>query len=165
MDTVCPGCGLRRPAEDGPVHAYMTASPACWRLYGEVLAREYATPELMAIHRLSVDAYALQHPGGQDRRSVQSVGFHLSRLWLTLDRDLSAAQANRLALRLVERKTDFTWLAPPPDPAEITCADVAAAATPPDHAERVQAWARSVLAAWRVHHAQAAAWVRDVEGA
>jgi hypothetical protein len=38
--TVCPGCGLVLPARGGATHDYLDASPECWALYGELLARE-----------------------------------------------------------------------------------------------------------------------------
>jgi hypothetical protein len=38
----CVGCGAVVPDADGPAHRYFGASPGCWRLYGEVLGREYA---------------------------------------------------------------------------------------------------------------------------
>jgi len=53
---VCPGCGSRLPAVEGPVHAYMTSSPACWAAFNAVIAREFGNPDLMPIHRLTVDA-------------------------------------------------------------------------------------------------------------
>lgn len=90
-DHACPGCGARFPAFDGPVHEYMESSAGCWRAFGEVLAREYGNPKLLAIHRLSIDAYAVQHPGGASRQAVQSVGVHLARLCLFLERGLGSA--------------------------------------------------------------------------
>ena len=36
--SVCPGCGLELEVVDGPTHDYIGASPACWALYGQVLA-------------------------------------------------------------------------------------------------------------------------------
>ena len=36
------------------------------------------------IHRLSVDTYAVQHPGVPERRSIQSVAVHLMCLCLVL---------------------------------------------------------------------------------
>lgn len=56
---VCPGCGSRLPAVEGPVHAYMTSSPACWAAFNAVIAREFEDPDLMPIHRLTVDAWAI----------------------------------------------------------------------------------------------------------
>ena len=61
--TDCPGCGLELPQRDGPVHPYIGASAACWSLYGEVLTREYGDASYRSAHRLTLDAYAVQHPG------------------------------------------------------------------------------------------------------
>ena len=81
----CPGCGLVLPARDGPAHPYIGASPACWALFGELLAREYADPRYRRVHRTTVDAYATQHPGVPERRSVQSVALHLAGLLLVFE--------------------------------------------------------------------------------
>ncbi len=59
----CFSCGALVPATDGTTHDHMLSSPGCWAIYGEVLAREYERPAYMADHRLTVDAYAVQHPG------------------------------------------------------------------------------------------------------
>jgi hypothetical protein len=64
----------------------MLGSPGCWAAYGRVLEREYSDPVLFgAAHRLTVDAYALQHPGDpRERRAVQSFWLHGASLWLVL---------------------------------------------------------------------------------
>jgi len=89
--TLCPGCGLLLPAADGPTHSYIGASAACWALYGQVLAIEAGTYRQPAWHRLTVDAYAVQHPGIPERRSIQSVCVHLISLCLMLEHDISPA--------------------------------------------------------------------------
>ena len=92
---------------DGPTHRYIGASAGCWALYGEVLAREYGDYALyVPVHRLTVDAYAAQHPGEASRRAVQSVAVHLIRLHFRLERDLPHTQANALMLR-VSAKASF----------------------------------------------------------
>ena len=73
----CLGCGAPFPCRDGPIHPYMESSSAYWAAYGEALARECSDPTPVATHRLSVDAYAVQHPGGSSRQSNQSVVVHL----------------------------------------------------------------------------------------
>ena len=95
---VCPGCGSRLPAIEGPVHAYMTSSPACWAAFNAVMAREYSDPGLMAVHRLSVDAWAVQHPGDGSRRAIQSVGLHLARLMVQIEQGLEGEPANTAML-------------------------------------------------------------------
>jgi Family of unknown function (DUF5946) len=54
--SVCRGCGVSLPDVKGPTHAYLHSSPACWALYGEVLAREYSNPARFVVHQLTVDS-------------------------------------------------------------------------------------------------------------
>ena len=59
----CTGCGALVPDTPGPTHRYIGASPQCWALFGEVLAREYSDFRYASVHQLTVDSYAAQHPG------------------------------------------------------------------------------------------------------
>ncbi|MCP5049599.1 MAG: hypothetical protein GY940_20685 [bacterium] len=54
----CFSCGAPVPEIEGPVHRYMDSSPGCWKIFGEVLAREYSNAAYARYHRLTVDAYA-----------------------------------------------------------------------------------------------------------
>ena len=137
----------------------MKSSPGCWSVYGEVLACEYSDPAYFAVHRLTVDAYAVQHPGSTDRQSIQSVGLHLVRLCLFLEHGLVADRANDAMLEAGKQKKSFTWLEPPATMGPITAADVAAAQTAEDHTTRVRSWARSVWEAWSVHHDMVRSWL------
>lgn len=154
----CPGCGGVFPDTEGPVHRYMHGSPGCWAAFGEVLAREYSDPALMPVHRLSVDAYAVQHPGDTSRQAVQSVGLHLVRLCLFLERGLAPEAANAAMLQAGEHKAAIAWLPRPPHLGRVTVKDVRAAVGAAAHAEAVRAWARSAWDAWSLHHAQVRLW-------
>jgi hypothetical protein len=158
----CPGCAAGFAPMDGPTHRYMASSPGCWAAFGEVLAREYADPALFDIHRLSVDAYAVQHPGTPSRQSIQSVGLHLCRLILQLERGLAPQRANAAMLALGRGKQRFTWLEPPPDRGAVSVADVRAAQGAAAHADAVQRWARAALAAWSGHRPTLDAWLRTL---
>ena len=68
----CQGCGLVLPVRTGPTHPYIGACPACWALFGDVLAREYGDPAYFRPHQVTVDTYAVQHPGTPERRSIQA---------------------------------------------------------------------------------------------
>ncbi len=157
--SVCPGCGSRLPAVDGPIHAYMTSSPACWAAFGEVMAREYQNPDLMPVHRLSVDAWAAQHPGDGSRQAIQSVGLHLARLMVQLDDGLSGEAANAAMLGFASRKAELPVLEAPPF--SMTVADVVGAVAPDDHAEAVRRWARAVWNDWRAEHDFIRHWARS----
>ena len=74
---VCPGCGATVPdVEETRPHTYVGSAPGCWLLYTQVLAREYGDYRYTPAHQLTVDAYAVQHPGAPERRSAQSVAIH-----------------------------------------------------------------------------------------
>ena len=113
----CPGCGALGPDVDGPTHRYIGASPGCWALYGEVLARAYGDVRY-ASGQAVVDAYAAQHPGTPSPQSIQSVAVHLIRLRLQLERGIDSADAVRAIQQATANKQHFTWLDPPPSPCE-----------------------------------------------
>ena len=71
----------------------MESSPGCWAAFGEVLALEYSEASYARAHRLSVDAYAVQHPGRPSPQSVQSVALHLISLCLILEQGLDFGEA------------------------------------------------------------------------
>lgn len=157
--TTCVGCGAELEERDGPTHRYLESSPACWALYGEVLAREYSTPELMDIHRLSVDAYAVQHPGKENPSTINSAAIHLLRLSLIFEQDLPMASANEAIKKLVEADRSYRWLTPPSSRGAITVVDVWRAASVISHRNAVKAWALSAWQAWEPHHSTIREWL------
>ncbi len=123
----CPDCKATVPDLEGPTHAYFGASAGCWQIYGEIVAREYQDPSYMAAHRLTVDAYAAQHPGRDEARARQSVNIHLVSLHLILDLSWSFDAATRALGRCVElHKGRFEWLAPPPSMGGVRLAGLGA---------------------------------------
>ena len=153
----CPGCGAVFPLHDGPTHRYMESSPGCWAVYGGVLAREYSDPRYMAVHRLTVDAYAVQHPGQPSPQTIQSVAVHLIGLYGSLRLHLPPP----IVTAAIKRAADngrFQWLARPPHLGELTVADVLPAQSPEEHATLVHAWAESGWTAWAPYHHQVKEW-------
>jgi hypothetical protein len=160
MDTSkCFSCGGVFPDINGPVHKYMSSSPGCWSVYGEVLAREYSDPTYFDVHRLTVDSYAVQHPGSTDRKSIQSVGVHLIRLCLFLEHGLTADKANDAMLLAGKEKDSFIFLDPPQSMGMVTAADVYRANSAEEHKAIVRDWARSVWEAWSMHHDTIRKWL------
>ena len=157
----CLGCGGLFEPVAGTTHAYMLSSPACYASFCALLAAEYATPELMAVHRLTVDTYAVQHPGlATDRRAVQSVGLHLARLMWQLTRPRPPAETNAVMLDFSKRKATLKALDPPASFA-MTVADVAAYAGTPAHSAHVRAWAAATWQDWSQAHGYITHWVDD----
>jgi Family of unknown function (DUF5946) len=156
--TKCPGCGAMFAPIEGPIHAYMTSSPACWAAFGALLAHEYASESLMTTHRLSVDTYAVQHPGDpNDRRAVQSVGLHLARLMRQLEATRPPRETNDVMVGFAARKETLIYLESPAK-FSMTVQDVAPFAGGPRHSEKVGDWARSAWNDWSAHHAWIKRW-------
>jgi hypothetical protein len=155
----CPGCGVTLPVVEGTAHPYMTCTPACWAVYGRVLAAQYEQPERMRFHQLVVDSYAVQHPGtGSDPRAVQSVGIHLMTLCLFLEHGTDPALGATLHRRMVERPV-FHLLQAPTHRGTFTCSDIPVSGSAERAREAVYDWARSVWAAWSTHHEVVREWL------
>ncbi|MFK8014305.1 MAG: DUF5946 family protein [Gammaproteobacteria bacterium] len=144
----CFACGAMAPSDDGPSHAYMLSSPGCWALYGEVLTREYSDPALFASsHRLTVDAYAAQHPGDlSQQRSRQSMWLHLTALYAVLELDWSHDAAMRLLKTLTGRALPEPTVTPGVFDVNV---ERVAAANRAEHHHTVERWARTTLSAWQ----------------
>ncbi len=127
-------------------------------MYGKILAREYGELGNPHWHRLTVDAYAAQHPGTDSRRARQSVAGHLIALCLVFEHDLDLAYVTRLMPRAVGIAADAPWLDPPDFAGAPTVLGIAEAQSPSDHERAVLAWARGVWLAWSPHHAIVRSW-------
>ncbi|VAW14634.1 hypothetical protein MNBD_ALPHA11-964 [hydrothermal vent metagenome] len=156
---LCFACGGTFTDIDGPVHAYMASSPGCWAAFGEVLAREYSDAAYFEVHRLSVDAYAVQHPGTPSKQTIGSIGVHLIRLCLFHEYGLTPERANDAMVKASKNKENFIWLEPPLSLGEISVADVVEASGVEQHKRLVRSWAKKAWEAWSVHHEQVRQWI------
>lgn len=164
METeACFSCGARVPESDVAPPDHVHASPGCWAVYGEVLAREYQNPALMANHQLTVDAYALQHPGDgkAERAARRSVYLHLIGICAVLEQELPAYRATDLIKEVAESGIEPRWFEPPGELGEVTVDDVHVAG-PTGHLEAVERWARSAWEAWSDHHGEIRRQVQDL---
>jgi hypothetical protein len=157
----CIGCGAMFPTSAGAVHRYMESSPGCWAAFGEVVAREYSNIAYARAHRLTVDTYAVQHPGQPSPQSIQSVGLHLISLCLVLQYSVSMERATEVLQESARFKRRLVWLDPPPTRGNITVADVHAAKDAQEHVQLVRAWADSAWAAWVAHHQTIEEWLQQ----
>ena len=146
------------PAVEGPVHRYMESSPGCWAAYGEVLAREYGDRAYYGVHRLSVDAYAVQHPGQASPQTIQSVAIHLTSLCLVFEHGFELDQATAAMQQMAGTKERCRWLEPPLSRGRLTVLDLHAATSAQTHSETARAWARDAWEAWSAHHGTIRGW-------
>jgi hypothetical protein len=150
------------PEHDGPTHPYVGASAACWALYGEVLAREYGELGYPECHPLTGDAYAVQHPGRREPRSIQSVGLHLCALYLAFERGEIGPHATALREHIHAAKPRFQWLTMPVPNGTLTIYDVLQTEGEQEHCDTVERWGRSVWEAWEIHHDTVRGWVEPI---
>ncbi len=151
----CIGCGALVEDLAGKPHKYIGASQGCWNLYGEVLAKEYGEynyPQLT--HRLTVDTYAIQHPGEPNRQSIQSVNVHLISLYLILVKGYDGETATKKMGEILSKEPRFQWLEPPSPIGNITVADVLTATNQEEHEKKVREWAENVWNSWYSKHTQ-----------
>ncbi|MFQ5668736.1 MAG: DUF5946 family protein [Candidatus Binatia bacterium] len=146
----CPGCGLEMPLSQRIHDRKFHASAECWSVFEEVLAAEFQNAVLFGqVHQLTVDAYCVQHAGGN--HPDKSVCVHLVGLHLMLERGAAPMDVPPQLQRLASR-TSWPHLDPPGDRASLTIFDVAFADSPRTHAQRVRDWATQVWQAWSPHH-------------
>jgi hypothetical protein len=158
----CFSCGAVVPDMNGPTHPYMESSPGCWHVYGEFLARQLTDPAARDVQRLTVDTYAVQHPGRPSPADIQSVCGHLMSLCVVLEKHAPYRYADRVLKAAVQETIRFRWLTPPRSLGEITVVDVRPAASADGHRTRVHAWAQSAWSPWAEHHDTVRTWVAGV---
>ena len=148
----CTWCGLVTEKIEGPTHEYLAATPGCWAKFGEILAREYENFEYMAVHNLTADAYALQHPGVEEPRTVSSANVHLVSLYAYFEKNIPVHELSQIKQKITKYKNEFVWLAPPDFLTQIKISDVLAASNPEEYKEIIHKWAKYVFDGWGEHH-------------
>lgn len=144
FETECPGCGLVLPTRDGPIDPYANSSPGCWGIFGEIMAREFSGPEFFASHRLTVDAYMVQHQVQTTRASRQSLWHHLAGLYLVLECRADPGYVGRILARLAMPKRDLAGLRPPAARLSVTVVHLRDATELDAHARCACEWAAAV---------------------
>jgi hypothetical protein len=138
---VCEDCG-----------ATVTEGKAgCRKLFEAVVAREFGDYRYARNHRLTVDAYALQHPEPY-MRSGKSFAAHLTGMCAAFEYT-DTAKINRIVQQWLSSnpaidKPDSL----PEHRGDLTIVFVHAAADAEEHHQRVWEWARSVWEAWSGYH-------------
>ncbi|KGE70833.1 DUF5946 family protein [Spirochaeta lutea] len=160
----CPFCGLQSDVIQGPTHRYLVSTPGCWKVYGDVLAREYEDFRFFRLHDLTVDAYALQHPGEPSDQTIRSAVIHLTSLYAYFEEGVPAAKLSRVKQLAARFKSEFTWLDPPETLSGLNCATLLSCEDPGEYETRLIAWADFVYTRWQNHHTTARELYRRLGG-
>lgn len=152
VEVACVGCGGVVPQVDGPVHRYMTASPGCWRAYTELLAGGLPPSPASG---LTVDAYAVTHPGTPGPQSTPSVWVHLLTLCFVLERRWPVERGVDLRRACADAFDRWPWLEPPSSMGDLSAIDIDRAIRARDGASAIdltRRWVNGAWAAWSRHH-------------
>ena len=126
----------------------------CLKLFEEVIAREFSDYRYGKIHRLTVDAYSLQHPDVY-MRSGKSFAAHLTGIYAALEAE-DASAVNRTVRKWLSANPKIEKPVGLPRRREkLTITFIHSAACADEHNKRVREWAREVWRAWSVYHALA----------
>jgi Family of unknown function (DUF5946) len=148
----CPECGAVGVAD----------AAGCETLFQTVIGHEFSNAALFAVHRLTVDAYSLQHPD-KYMKSSKSAAAHLVGMCWSLEYG-GGLSVSRAISRWLDGSLELPRV-PPPEPClrgALTIREVHDAGGGPAHVDRVRAWAADVWSAWTVGHGQARLWVEAI---
>lgn len=140
-DDVCESCGA----------VVAEGRAGCLKMFEEILAREFSDYRYGKIHRLTVDAYSLQHPD-KYMRSGKSFAAHLTGMCAALEYE-DAPAINQTVQKWLSTNPDIARpLQLPEQPGNLTIAYIHSASDADEHIKRVREWAQSVWGAWSEHH-------------
>jgi hypothetical protein len=154
MTDFCTGCG--RAVEGG--------TAGCRAEFDSLVGRDFGDPRFFAVHRLFVDAYALQHPD-EFCASAKSLAAHLVGLHLILDGKADPATGTEALRRWLDGPGRLAKPAVPADRGTLTLADLAGIDDPQAWQSAVTAWARDIWHNWRDLHLHAGQWAKEALGA
>ncbi len=149
----CPECGAEG----------VGGAEGCNAIFQEVVGREFSQPELFQVHRLTVDAYSLQHPA-QYMKSAKSAVAHLVGMCWAMEGSDGPHVAMAMN-RFLDGTPKFERPEPPP-PLFRGDTNITYIHSAPDsvaHISRVRRWARGAWEAWHEHHDQARRWVIEAQ--
>lgn len=152
-DERCQACGAAVPE----------GRNGCQNLFDEVIAREFSDYRYGRIHRLTVDAYSLQHPKSY-MRSGKSFAAHLTGICAALQYE-NSSEINRAVQKWLSSNPPIRKPAQLPEKrGALTIVYVHDAANAEEHNQRVREWAQTVWEAWTAHHELARQLIGEATG-
>lgn len=151
----CPSCGA-------PDVGGLTG---CDDEFSRLIGREFSNPLLFRAHRLTVDAYCLQHPE-KYMISTKSATAHLSCICWSLEFSESLHLPPALK-RFVDGPRTFTRIAVPPElhRGSINITHLNELSDPTKYLIKAREWANSAWSAWPHAWEQTRAWVKEAQNA
>lgn len=138
---ICPDCGsVVSGGRDG-----------CRNMFEEIIAREFSDYRYGRVHRLTVDAYSMQHPDAY-MRSGKSFAAHLTGVCAAIE-FADPHELNRAVQAWASRNPQIDKPDHIPERrGSLTVAYIHSSPDAETHVGRVGEWARDVWNAWAEHH-------------
>jgi len=153
LNDVCVDCGA----------IVAEGKAGCLKLFEEILAREFSDYRYGKIHRLTVDAYSLQHPDAY-MRSGKSFAAHLTGIYTALKYE-DALNVNQTMQKWLSTNPKIEKPALlPKQRGNLTITFIHSAVDANEHSKRVREWAQEVWSAWSEHHALAKQLIDEATG-
>ena len=145
----CPSCGA----------VVAGGAAGCQTLADELLARDFSDALYFAVHRLSIDAYSVQHP---ERYCAGRHGLvaHLGGLCSILEGGASPAVGDPALQRWLSGGPQVEHPTPPAFRGAVTVLEAHHASDPASYAAAVRRWAESAWEAYAELQPLAREWVR-----
>ena len=144
QNDICEDCGAA--VSEGRI--------GCQKMFDEVIAREFSDYRYGRTHRLTVDAYSLQH-SEQYMRSGKSFAAHLTGMCSAFEYE-DSLETNRIVQKWLSGNPVISKPARLPEQrGDLTIMYIHSAADAEEHNERVQEWAHSIWDAWSEYHSLA----------
>ena len=115
-------------------------------LYDELSVYTLTHPSPAFIHQHVVDAYAAQH--ASHRTKPIGLIFALIGLYLFIEKGFTGRQVQKMHMRLANQRKQWPVINPPQAKAEITVADVLAAAPGEQRDNTIRVWCAAVWETW-----------------
>ena len=148
----CIGCGRFVPDIAGPTHRYLGSSPGCWAAFTALPHGGMAGPAESPHGAMTVDAFAVQHPGQPGSSSTPSVWIHLAAMQLVLEGGWPTDRLVEIRRAVADANDGWPWLTPPRSMGGIGAIDVTLAPAA-EVAAVVRAWVEGAYGAWAECHA------------
>lgn len=130
----------------------------CKRHFDEILAKEFSDYRYMKAHRLTVDAYSLQHPDPY-MISAKSYAAHLTGLCCFMEHEGDRDLLRTLQQWLSGKREDLEKPPPLSELGELTITHILDAEDEIEHERLVTEWAAEVWSAYGVYHQLARDWI------
>lgn len=116
----------------------------------------------MSVHPLTVDAYALQHPGKESPQTIHSANVHLASLYSYFELGYPIRKLATVKSVMAQFKDAFVWLEPPKSQKDINVGDVLETSNASQHRKKILKWANYVYRKWGNQHSKAADYLDRV---